>query len=190
MNGIKLVNVSKSFGDKKVIDGLSHAFENGSRTCIMGASGSGKTTLINMLLGVLSPDNGEISGVPDELSAVFQEDRLSETFSAVANVMAVTGKSVDESEIIKCLYELGLEGSERNPVSELSGGMKRRVAIARALLAKSKLIVLDEPFKGLDEEIKQKTIDVILARTKGKTLITVTHDINDAKLLFADVLNI
>jgi NitT/TauT family transport system ATP-binding protein len=190
MNAIKFLNVTKSFGEKSVLDSFSHTFEIGSRTCIMGASGVGKTTLLNLVLGLEKADSGEISGVPDDISAVFQEDRLSESFSAVANIIAVTGKSVPESEINKCLSELGLGGNEKIPVSALSGGMKRRVAIATALLKKSELIVLDEPFKGLDEELKLKTVSVILARTKGKTLLVATHDINDAKLLSAEILNI
>jgi NitT/TauT family transport system ATP-binding protein len=190
MNDLKFTNVTKSFGDKAVLSGFSHIFEKGSRTCIMGASGVGKTTLLNLVLGLEKADSGVISGIPDDVSAVFQEDRLSESFSAVANIIAVTGKSVSESEIVNCLSELGLQGSERKPVSELSGGMKRRVAIARALLKKSELIVLDEPFKGLDEEIKLKTISVILEYTKGKTLLVATHDPNDANLLDAEILNL
>ncbi len=190
MNPIKFLNVSKSFGEKKVLSDFSHTFEIGSRMCIMGASGVGKTTLLNLTLGLEKADSGEISGVPDDISAVFQEDRLSESFSSVANIIAVTGKSVPESEILNCLSELGLQGSERKPVSELSGGMKRRVAIARALLKKSELIVLDEPFKGLDEELKLQTVSVILSYTKGKTLLVATHGINDAKLLSAEILNL
>ncbi len=190
MNGIELLNVSKRFGEKVVLDNFSHTFENASITCLMGASGSGKTTLLNILLGIISADSGEISGVPNDISAVFQEDRLCESFSAIANIIAVTGKAVPETEISECLSKLGLEGNEKVPVSTLSGGMKRRVAIARALLAKSELIIFDEPFKGLDEDIKQKTIETILEYTKGKTLIIATHDINDSKLLSANVLNI
>lgn len=190
MNGIKLLNVSKRFDEKEIFNGFSHTFEYGSKTCLMGASGSGKTTLLNILLGIISADSGEISGIPENISAVFQEDRLSESFSATANIIAVTGNTVPEAEILKCLSNLGLEGNEKVPVSTLSGGMKRRVAIARALLAKSELIIFDEPFKGLDEDIKQKTIKTILEYTKGKTLIIATHDINDSKLLSANVLNI
>lgn len=190
MKDIKLSNVSKRFDEKIVLDNFSHTFEKGTVTCLMGASGVGKTTLLNLLLGLISADSGEIMGIPDDVSAVFQEDRLCETFSAVANITAVTGNDFAESEILNCLSKLGLEGSERHPVSTLSGGMKRRVAIARALLVKSGLIIFDEPFKGLDEDIKQKTIEVILEYAKGKTLIVATHDINDSKLLSANVLNI
>lgn len=185
---IQLINVNKSFGEKKVLVDFVCSFENGSRTCIMGASGSGKTTLLNILLGLTQPDSGSVSGIPDNISAVFQEDRLCEPYSAVANVFAVVGKRVPEEEIVKLLQELGLSGSEYLAVSTLSGGMRRRVALARALLAESDLLILDEPFKGLDEETRELVIGVILNRTAGKTLIVATHDPRDADALNADVL--
>ncbi len=182
-----LKNISKSFGNKSVLKDKTLSLENGSRTCIMGASGSGKTTLLNIIMGLLKPDGGEIIGVPKHIAAVFQEDRLCEPYSAVANVFAVTGKSVAEERIVALLRELGLEGSEYLPVNTLSGGMRRRVALARALLAESELIILDEPFKGLDEDTRKSVIDVINRNTKGKTLIVSTHDIRDAKELGAEI---
>ena len=88
------------------------------------------------------------------------------------------------------LRELGLEGSEYLPVNTLSGGMRRRVAIARALLAESDLLILDEPFKGLDEDTRRSVIDVINRNTKGKTLIVSTHDIRDADDLGAVIFDL
>ena len=110
-----LKNIHKSFGDKSVLNNLSVEFKNGSRTCIMGASGSGKTTLLNIILGLIKPDGGEIIDLPDRISAVFQEDRLCEPYSAVKNVFAVTGKDVAEDKILSLLRELKLEGSEHLP---------------------------------------------------------------------------
>lgn len=185
-----LKNISKSFGEKTVLSNLSVELENGSRTCVMGASGSGKTTLLNIVMGLVKPDSGEIIGVPNHISAVFQEDRLCEPYSAVANVFAVTGKSIAEEKIVSLLRELGLEGSEYLPVNTLSGGMRRRVAIARALLAESDLLILDEPFKGLDEDTRRSVIDVINRNTKGKTLIVSTHDIRDADDLGAVIFDL
>ncbi len=186
---IVVKNLSKRFGEKSVLDSVNFDFESGSRTCIMGESGRGKTTLFNILLGLVQADSGEISGVPEKVSAVFQEDRLCESFSAVANVLAVTGKSVRTAEIEKCLTELGLGDSMYQPVINLSGGMRRRVAIARALLAESEFIVFDEAFKGLDDATREKTVDVILSRTVGKTLLFSTHDVRDAELLGAEIIN-
>ena len=187
---IILKSINKSFGEKKVLKSFSACFEKGKGYCIMGASGGGKTTLLNIILGLQKPDSGTISGVPENLSAVFQEDRLCEPYSAVANVLAVTGKSVPETEIVALLRALGLSGSENEPVNKLSGGMRRRVALARALLAKSELIILDEPFKGLDDQTREAVISVLLAHTAGKTLIVATHDPRDAEALSAKVLYI
>lgn len=187
---IELLNVSKSFGSNKVLDNFSYVFRDNSRSCLMGASGSGKTTLINILLGLVKQDSGIIEGVPQDISAVFQEDRLCEPYSAVENVLAITGETVPEPEIIALLGDLGLSGSEYAPVSTLSGGMRRRVAIARALLAKSDMIVLDEPFKGLDAETRVQVVSVVKERTKNKTLIFASHDENDASDLDAVIIEI
>ena len=187
---IELKNVCKSFENKVVLSNFNYVFDDGSITCVMGASGSGKTTLLNILLGLIKADSGEVSGIPDAISAVFQEDRLCEPYSAVKNVFAVTGNEVGEDEIIAVLGELGLLGSEFVPVSTLSGGMKRRVALARALLAKSELIILDEPFKGLDDETRETVISVLLKYAKGKTLIIATHDERDCVALGAELLQL
>ena len=144
----------------------------------------------NILLGLIKADSGEVSGIPDDISAVFQEDRLCEPYSAVKNVFAVTGNEVGNDKIIAVLGELGLSGSELVPVSTLSGGMKRRVALARALLAKSDLIILDEPFKGLDDETREKVISVLLKYAKGKTVIVATHDERDCIALGAELLQL
>lgn len=190
MSKITLRNINKSFDGKTVFENYSIAFEKGKRYCIMGQSGIGKTTLFNFLLNLKKPDSGEIDGVPDSVSAVFQEDRLFEAFSSVENIRAVAGKSIANEEITKLLFELGLSGSEDLIVSRLSGGMKRRVAIARALLAESQLLIMDEPFKGLDGETRTKTAKVILEYAKNKTIIFSTHDIKEAELLQAEIVQL
>lgn len=182
MSHIVINALSKSFGEKKVLDCFSAVFPEGEVTCIMGQSGCGKTTLLNILMGLLSADSGTIQGLPGRISAVFQEDRLCEDFSALRNVRLVTGKAVSDGQIIDCLEALGLVGSLNCPVRELSGGMKRRVAIARALLAGGELLILDEPFKGLDEDTRRNAAAQILHRAEGRTIIMVTHDPDEAQL--------
>lgn len=185
-----LQNINKSFGSKQVLADFSVAFEQGSRTCIMGVSGGGKTTVLNILMGLIKPDSGSIFNPPKKISAVFQEDRLCEPYSAVKNIFAVTGKLVSEEKIIAMLGDLGLSGSEHIAVKSLSGGMRRRVALARALLAESEMVILDEPFKGLDEETRERVIDVLLRNLNGRTLIVATHDARDVTALNADVVNV
>ncbi len=190
MNAIRISSIYKGFGEKKLFADYSLNIPHGTRLCLMGESGRGKTTLLNLIMGVIYPDAGVVEGVPKRISAVFQEDRLCEGFSAVSNVLAVTGKDVSQEQIIECLNRLGLGDSIRIPVSMLSGGMRRRVAIARALLAESDLIIMDEPFAGLDDANREKTAEVILDYAKSKTLIIATHDIRDPALFHAEIVNI
>lgn len=183
-------NIKKSFGENIVIDGFTHTFAEGSRCCIMGPSGCGKTTLARILLGTLPPDSGTVTGAPAKKAAVFQEDRLFERFTAYGNIAAVC-KSKSKTEILSILAALGLDKSAALcPVKELSGGMRRRVAIARALAVVAPLVIMDEPFSGLDTENHSAAAGVILEYTAGSTLIVVTHDTGDAELLGAETVYI
>lgn len=143
--------VTKVFKDTAVFQNLNMELNEQQITCIMGKSGSGKTTLFRMMMGLEKPDAGAIKGLHGKrISAVFQENRLCSQLSAVGNIQLVTKNtavSIIESELHKLLTEDCL----KKPVSELSGGMMRRVAIARAMIAESDIILMDEPFTGLDE---------------------------------------
>lgn len=180
---IVLENVSKSFGDVRVLENLSLTFPASEITCIKGASGSGKTTLLKLIEGVEQPDSGAITGVPDTMAVVFQENRLSDNFTAVSNIRAVTGRSLSKDEIAGHLRELELGDALTKKVGEFSGGMKRRVAIARAICFDAPLVIMDEPFKGLDAALREKAIAYVKRHTAGKTLIVVTHDDADVALL-------
>ena len=189
MNKIYIRDISKSFGHQKVLDRFSAELPLNGITVIMGESGCGKTTLINIMMGFERADSGVIEPLPGRMSAVFQDDCLCEDFSALSNLRAVTGKKRSSEELIKYLNALGLEKEDiLKPVRELSGGMKRRVAIARALVADSEYIIMDEPFKGLDEELRKKVAEFVLnsTKTKRKGLLIITHDPEDISLLSAD----
>jgi NitT/TauT family transport system ATP-binding protein len=181
---IELIKVSKQFGEKQVIKDFDAVFHDRQISCLMGASGIGKTTLINILMGLVKPDSGEIRGLRGrKIAAVFQEDRLIEHWDAVKNILLVCDKRVTAHEAEQELYKVGLEDFLYKPVSKLSGGMRQRVAIVRALLAQSDLVIMDEPFKGLDDILKKKVIEYVKQKTKGKTVIIVTHDKEDLLLL-------
>lgn len=179
---IEIKEVSKSY-DKKVLDKVSFTVEPGSIMVITGPSGKGKTTLLNIMMGLVSPDSGEVIGIPEKKSCVFQEDRLLENFTVEENLKLVSDLPVEELKK-ECSILLG-EKEFSQKVREFSGGMKRRVSILRALLTSSEVIFMDEPFKGLDVELKEKVIRYTLEKRKDRTLFVVTHDISEAERLGA-----
>ncbi len=183
MSGIALHQAGKCFDGRWALRGVDLRVPPGGAVCVMGPSGSGKTTLLRLVLGLEKPDEGSVEA-PGRLSAVFQEDRLLEHLTAEGNLRFVAGRR-REAEVAGLLSQLGLSGEADKPVSSFSGGMKRRVAIARALVSAYGALLLDEPFKGLDAETRERTAGVILRMNAGRTLLMVTHDPEEARLLGA-----
>ncbi len=186
---IEIKNLSKSYTDKKVISKFNAKIPLNRVTVIMGASGSGKTTLLRILAGLEEKTSGEILNLPQKISYVFQEDRLCADFNAINNIRFVTGKSKSDGEIKEALSEIGIF-DVKMPIKNMSGGMKRRVAVLRALSAPFDLLILDEALKGLDDGIKDTVIDFILEKAKGKTVICVTHDTEEAQKFGGNIINI
>jgi NitT/TauT family transport system ATP-binding protein len=187
---IKIENLSKEYHNNTIFKQANLTLEAGKTYCIMGPSGCGKTTLLHILLGLVKPEQGRINGITkQEVSAVFQEPRLLNEYTAIENAflfgMYSKGYTLDLQEFKKILPE----DAASKLVKELSGGMQRRVAIIRAMVADSALIVLDEPFSGLDEETKKKTADYILEKKGTRTLIVSTHSLEDAALLKGEILD-
>ena len=177
------ISVNKRYGDKIALRSCSLTVEEGGRYCIMGPSGCGKTTLLRILTGLEQPDGGEVRFDKSEVKAwVFQEDRLIPHMNAMENCALVSEKP-DRAKIESLLIEAGLGDSLNKPVNVLSGGMARRVAIVRALSCGSTFLIMDEPFKGLDEDTKRKVIGLVDRETRGRTLLYVTHDKNEFELL-------
>lgn len=174
---IEIRNLSKSYNGKKVLDNVSCRFKEGSITLVMAPSGQGKTTLLRILMGLEEADSGEIDGLDGrKMGAVFQEDRLCRNLSPVSNIRLVCRKNITKTEIIEAMDAVGIAGCASQPVRELSGGMCRRVAILRALLSDSSILLMDEPFKGLDRETKLIVMDYTKSKCNGRTVILVTHD--------------
>ena len=187
-NMIRVDNVSKSYGDKRVLNNVSCEFEDGKIYCIMGESGVGKTTLIRLIMGLEKPDEGYISS-SKQFAAAFQEDRLLEDRDAVDNVMFVlkNGGSKSREQTEQYLSELLPEDRLHIRVDSLSGGMRRRVAVARAMLSDRNTIILDEPFTGLDDETKKTVINFIKKWQNNRTVIVVTHSYTDSEILGAGI---
>ena len=164
---MKIRSLTVSYGDKVVLDHFSADFGPGI-TLLTGPSGYGKTTLLHTIAGLIRPDSGTIEGVPDKIGLMFQDDRLFPHLTALQNIEAVTEDKELARYYLKAV-ELEQEASSR-PAS-LSGGMRRRVALARVLAYKADLLLLDEPFKGMDLPLirrlapllKEQNVPVILS---------------------------
>jgi len=200
---IKLSNITKTYDGKTVLDNFSAEFGKGAY-CVTGPSGTGKTTLLHIVLGLVKADAGSVTAchqscppdpafvpaVQPTFSAVFQEDRLCENLSAVKNVALVCPKKFPKERIIEELRLVGLGDDLNKQTVFYSGGMKRRVAIVRALIMTADAIVMDEPFKGLDDKLKNDVIAYIKERVKDKIFIFVSHDRSDAAALNAELIEL
>ncbi len=180
---MKIAIEEKRFGDKIIFKNRTFIFPDHKRSALIAESGRGKTTLMRMLSLLDKDFIGTIDNPPEKPVVLFQEDRLSESISALSNLMAVTDNS---DEALSMLGKVGLSGEERTKVHALSGGMKRRLAIARALLVPFDVLFLDEPFTGLDYDTKVMVSSLILERTLDRTLIFITHSSEDVDLLSPD----
>ena len=189
---IALRGVTKRFGDEVVLDGFDLDLAPGALTAVMGPNGSGKTTLGRLLLGLERPDGGTIVGLEGRRrAAVFQEDRLCEQLTAVGNVRLVLDRATPASDVVDELHQVGLDDeSLAKPVRELSGGQRRRVAIVRALIVRADVVVLDEPFTGLDVEAKVALMSHVRERCAGRTTLLITHDRAEAEWFGARVVEL
>ena len=181
---LQICDLCKQFDGVPVLDHVSMELESGHIYCLTAPSGKGKTTLFRILMGLETADSGQLYMERVPIGAVFQEDRLCETFSAVDNVLMTSPSSMSRAEVRRELMELLPEEVLDRPVATLSGGQKRRVAICRALCASSGLLILDEPFNGLDkhgvEEIRELLLDL---KAAGKTILLASHNEEDIRIL-------
>lgn len=183
MQDIVIKNLCKAYEGRPVLKDLTATLPAGRVTGLMAPSGAGKTTLLRLLMGLEQPDAGTITGLEGlRLSVVFQEDRLCDNLSAVNNIRLVN-PALSVQAVQQALAQVGLAGASQQPACELSGGMRRRVAILRALLAEYDLLLLDEPFKGLDAATKASVMADTQQRICGRTVLFVTHDASELTAL-------
>ena len=181
-DGIRISHISKKFDGETVFSDFSLEIPPRGVTAIMGASGSGKTTLTRMLLGLCQPDSGEILNPYTRISCAFQDPRLLPFMTALDNVaLVLTGiPRKDKLRIAKeRLTALGLADALQKYPEELSGGMQQRVSLARAFAPPYDLLILDEPFRGLDEANKAIVLSHILEAATASPVILITHDPSD-----------
>ncbi len=177
---MEIKNLKKSFGDKTVISSLSLSLPEKGMITFMGPSGCGKTTLLRIIAGLEKADAGKIVGCPKTVSYVFQEPRLFPWLSAKDNVTLACD---DEKKALEWLSKVELKDDVDKLPGELSGGMAGRVAFARALSCDSEVYILDEPFTGLDEELKSRLFSLIKQKTDNALVLMVTHDKSEAEAL-------
>lgn len=182
---LKISGISKSFEDKTVIDNLTLKLPQTGNVAIMGKSGCGKTTLLKIIAGIVKPDSGTVNaGGGSKISFVFQEDRLLDVLTARENIEVVLKKdSADTAAVAEgWLSAIGLSGEGGKYPRELSGGMNRRIAVARALAFGGEVLILDEPFNGLDIASKEKITELTLRGFDARRRLNIfaVHDVDDA----------
>jgi len=197
---IKLTNVKKSFGEKKVLNGVNLEIRKGETLVIIGKSGCGKSVMLKLILGLLKPDSGEIViegqsiigmkqkelyAIRKKFGFLFQGAALFDSMNVEENVGLGLreNKRFKDAEIAKIVEEklelVGLPGIQKMNPSDLSGGMKKRVSLARAIADNPEYILYDEPTTGLDP-VMSDNIDELIRDLSSKlkvTSIIVTHDI-------------
>lgn len=177
-------NVSFFYGKTEVLKDVTWCLPEKGVVCLWGASGCGKTTALRLLAGLEKPSRGRISGAA-KVSMVFQEDRLLPWRTALENVTLV---GVAEVTAHGLLAALGLTDTEVGEYPHhLSGGQQRRVALARALAVESDLLLLDEPFNGLDEDTWLDVVPLIRQVAESRPVVLVTHIREQVQALGAKV---
>ena len=188
---ITIAEGNKSYGKNKVLDNVNLTINSGERVALLGPSGCGKTTLARTICGLEELDSGKVTVKPQTNCAyLFQEDRLLPWLNVYDNIaLGLYEKKEEQAEnpdtVIRNLaQQLELEKDIWKLPCELSGGMQHRVALGRTFAAEKKLIILDEPFRGLDEDLKERLIKRLWnEQVAGRTLLLITHDKEDAKNL-------
>lgn len=184
---IVVEELEKSYGENKVLENYSKTFLQGEIYAVMGESGCGKTTLFRILSGLSDYNKGRITKPDVVIGTVFQENRLCMEQTPLENVLMVARRGSKE-EVEEALREILPAECLFLPCSSLSGGMQRRCAIARAVFCQSFCLILDEPFTGLDEETKKRTINFLLKYRGDRTVILSTHRREEAEQIGADIL--
>lgn len=181
---IETRDLTVTYGGRAVLREVDLTVPDGAHIALMGPSGCGKTTLLRVLAGLQTPDAGAVRIAPGRMACVFQEPRLLPWRTAAENVNAVlSDRAQTMPQALAWLERLELGDACDQYPAALSGGMQQRVAIARALAYDAPVLLLDEPFRGLDAALRARVTALIADAAADKTLVLATHDAADAAAL-------
>lgn len=197
---IKLVDVHKSFGRQKVLNGINLDIEDGKTTIIIGGSGGGKSVLLKHIIGLLRPDSGQVlvdgvditelndrklNEIRKKFGMLFQEAALFDSMNVMENVAFPLREHTKKKDaeirriVAERLKAVGLPGVEEKMPSELSGGMRKRVGLARAIAMHPQIVLFDEPTTGLDPVMTEAINELIVETQKNfdLTCVVISHDV-------------
>lgn len=181
---LEMQNVTVAYGDISVLENQSLILPSQAHIALTGPSGCGKTSLLNLVAGLIKPAAGIISLQTERVGYSFQEPRLLPWLTAAENVAAVlSDKKSAAQTACRWLELVGLSDAADKYPAELSGGMAQRVSLARTLAYGGDILLLDEPFKGLDGSRRAEMVALVREHAAGKTLLLATHDREEANAL-------
>lgn len=185
---VSIQNISHLFGELQVLDQINFQIQEDEIVGVIGPSGCGKSTLMNIVAGLLTPSQGQIqmpltkqgATLSSKKAFIFQDDRLLPWLSVWDNIRIVREEN-NPKAIQKLIDEVGLSGFEHYKPDQLSGGMKKRCGIARAFYYQGKLLLMDEPFQGLDYILKQDMLTMLMRlwRENRQGVLFISHDIDE-----------
>lgn len=187
---MKIEHLSFAFDQKQILHDVSLEIEEGAITALMAPSGKGKSTLLRLIAGLLKPQGGRIDIDKKTVGIMFQEPRLFGQLTALQNVaLVIQDKAIAQQRAMLLLEAFGVANAADKYPEELSGGMAKRVSLARAVAYDADILLLDEPFSALDNDTKQTVIAAVKPFLRGKTVLLVTHDENEASTFANNVIN-
>lgn len=189
---IRLRNLSKSFKQERVLKDINHDFERGKIHGIIGFNGSGKTVMFKCICGFLTPDSGFVSvdgkqigkeiDFPKSVGIIIENPGFLPDLTGFENLrrLASLRHSIREKDIMKYMHKVGLDPLSKKKVSQYSLGMRERLGIAQAIMEEPEILILDEPFNGLDKRgVEEVCILMSELRKRGKTILMAAHNMPD-----------